>query len=94
MDTKTTTYGINYNHTSSEVAETYEDALELVREQALYVEGGKWAPVSAVDNLIVVRCDEADYVYLSDEDADNDDDGSRAFACVATPVHQYPNMYK
>lgn len=73
---------IRYNHTSPETADSYDEALNLVQEQALAIEGGKWNPVSARENLVIIDCDEADYIYLSQEEADNDETGASAFATI------------
>lgn len=77
---------ISYNHAPVETAADYDHALRCVQEQALAVDGPRWSPVSAVNDLTIVVAPDGAYVYLSPSDADHDDTGEHAFACISEEV--------
>ena len=68
-------YQIRYNHRSTETAEDYATALDMVRSEML----------PQKEEPIEIKCDDGTYIYRDQEDADRDDTGARAFACICTP---------
>jgi hypothetical protein len=72
---------IRYNHTSTATANSYAEALEQVRTEAIYTIKGKFA----ADEMVSVKVDDGTYIYATQEDADRDDTGARAFAVICSP---------
>ena len=63
------------------MAESYAEAMQQVRTEAIHTIGGRWA----ADEMVSVEADDGIYVYATQEDADRDDTGARAFAVICSP---------
>ena len=72
---------IRYNHTSTQIAESYAEAMRQVRTEAIYTIRGRWA----ADEMVSVEADDGTYIYATQEDADRDETGARAFAVICSP---------
>lgn len=75
---KNNKYQIRYNHTSTQTADSYAAALDMVRTQML---PQKSAPVE-------ITMPDGTYIYRTQEDADRDDTGARAYAVICAPNQQ------
>ena len=75
---------IRYNHRSTQLADTQPQALDLIRTEAIHVKGD----ARVFDLYVRISCEDGDYVYLSQADADLDEDGSRAFAVIDNGSHE------
>lgn len=76
------TYSIRYGngHGAREIntgAESKAEAKSKVRTEA-----GRMLGIAHEDDVVFVSCDDGTYGYLSQEDADSDDTGARAFAVI------------
>ena len=74
-------YEIRYHHTSAQSAATRAEAMIHIETQAIRAHGNS----SAFADHVIVRADGDQYVYLSQEDADADAEGTAAFALITRP---------
>ena len=71
-------YQIRYNHRSTQTADSYAAALDMVRTEML---PSKETPVE-------IAVEDGTYIYRNQEDADRDDTGARAYAVICAPNQQ------